>query len=120
MNSLRRLSHAISEGAGISLLVEVNGADAARAAEAQGADGVFVVHGSERPRRAPGRHPPADPFFDGQRPECRRPDAGSSSSIPDDAGLEQLQLELSAFELAYRVTETDKPRTSSSGSTWRS
>jgi indole-3-glycerol phosphate synthase len=41
VNSLRRLSHAITEG-GISVLVEVDGADAARTAEAQGAEGLVV------------------------------------------------------------------------------
>jgi hypothetical protein len=38
----RRLSHAISEGESISVLVEVDGADAARAAEEQGAEGLVV------------------------------------------------------------------------------
>jgi indole-3-glycerol phosphate synthase len=38
----RRLSQAISEGDGISVLVEVRDAAGARAAEAQGADGVVV------------------------------------------------------------------------------
>ena len=38
----RRFSQAISEGDGISLLVEVGDVDAARAAAAQGAEGVIV------------------------------------------------------------------------------
>jgi len=38
----RRLSQAISEGDGISVLVEVRDADAARAAQAQGAEGIAV------------------------------------------------------------------------------
>lgn len=42
MPGLRRLSHAISEGDGISILVEVADADAARAAEEQGADGLVL------------------------------------------------------------------------------
>ena len=42
MTGLRRLSHAISEGQGISVLVEVRDAEAARAAEAQGAEGLVV------------------------------------------------------------------------------
>jgi hypothetical protein len=41
----RRFSQAISEGDGISVLVEVEGADAARAAEEQGADGIVVRAG---------------------------------------------------------------------------
>ena len=42
MPGLRRLSHAISEGDGISILVEVGDADAARAAAEQGADGLVL------------------------------------------------------------------------------
>jgi hypothetical protein len=43
--SARRLSQAISEGDGISVLVEARDSDAARAAEDQGADGLVVrVH----------------------------------------------------------------------------
>ena len=40
MTGLRRLSQAISEGDGISVLVEVRDADGARAAAAQGAEGL--------------------------------------------------------------------------------
>jgi len=43
----RRLSHAISEGDGISVLVEVDGAAAAQAAEEQGAEGVVVRRPAE-------------------------------------------------------------------------
>jgi hypothetical protein len=42
VTGLRRLSHAISEGEAISLLVEVEGADAARSAEEQGAEGLVL------------------------------------------------------------------------------
>lgn len=42
MTGPRRLSQAISEGDGISILVEVRDADAARAAEEQGAEGVVL------------------------------------------------------------------------------
>jgi Indole-3-glycerol phosphate synthase len=42
VGGLRRLSHAISEGEAISLLVEVDGADAARSAEEQGAEGLVL------------------------------------------------------------------------------
>lgn len=44
MRGSRRLSQAISEGDGISVLVEVHDGDGARAAETQGADGLGV-HG---------------------------------------------------------------------------
>lgn len=39
----RRFSQAIAEGDGISVLVEVDGPEAARAAEAQGAEGIAVL-----------------------------------------------------------------------------
>lgn len=42
MTGSRRLSQAISEGDGISLIVPVSDLDGARAAEAQGAEGVLV------------------------------------------------------------------------------
>lgn len=42
MNHSRRLSQAISEGDGISLLVPVDGVDDARAAEDNGAEGIVV------------------------------------------------------------------------------
>jgi indole-3-glycerol phosphate synthase len=42
MTGQRRLSQAISEGDGISLIVPVTDADAARTSEAQGAEGVIV------------------------------------------------------------------------------
>jgi hypothetical protein len=112
VNRLRRLSHAISEGEAISLLVQVDGADGARAAEQQGADGVFVGSGSERALdeiRAATRLPILF-FFDGQRSDTL---AGADACLveldPHDQGwVEQVQLELSDFELAYRVTETEK------------
>ena len=43
MNQSRRLSQAISEGDGISLLVPVNAVDDARAAEDSGAEGIVVT-----------------------------------------------------------------------------
>jgi indole-3-glycerol phosphate synthase len=42
MRSARRLSQSISEGDGISVLVPVDAVDAARAAEAQGAEGLVL------------------------------------------------------------------------------
>ncbi len=44
MTGLRRLSQAISEGDGISVLVEVRDVDGARAAAAQGAEGLVLRH----------------------------------------------------------------------------
>lgn len=46
MTAPKRLSHAISEGEGISLIVEVDGAEAAAAAEGAGAEAVFVPDGA--------------------------------------------------------------------------
>jgi hypothetical protein len=43
----RRLSQAISEGDGISVIVQVERIDDARAAEAQGAEGIALRHGIE-------------------------------------------------------------------------
>lgn len=45
MTDARRLSQAISEGDGISVIVHVDGADEARAAEEQGAEGLALVRG---------------------------------------------------------------------------
>lgn len=42
MSGPRRLSHAIAEGDGISILVEVDGVDSARSAAAQGADALVL------------------------------------------------------------------------------
>jgi indole-3-glycerol phosphate synthase len=50
----RRLSQAIAEGDGISVLVEVHDADGARAAEAQGAEGLVVRSLIEGVREATG------------------------------------------------------------------
>jgi hypothetical protein len=54
VNAPRRLSQAISEGDGISLLVPVDDADAARAAEQEGAEGVVVNRALEGLREATG------------------------------------------------------------------
>ena len=45
MTDARRLSQAISEGDGISVIVHVDGIDDARQAEEQGAEGLALVHG---------------------------------------------------------------------------
>jgi indole-3-glycerol phosphate synthase len=48
----RRFGHAIAEGDGISLVVEVNGAESARAAEADGARALVVEGGIDAVRAA--------------------------------------------------------------------
>lgn len=45
MTDARRLSQAISEGDGISVIVHVDGVEDARLAEQQGAEGLALVHG---------------------------------------------------------------------------
>lgn len=45
MTDARRLSQAISEGDGISVIVHVDGVEDARRAEDQGAEGLALVHG---------------------------------------------------------------------------
>jgi indole-3-glycerol phosphate synthase len=52
VTGLRRLSHAISEGQGISVLVEVRDEETARAAERQGAEGLVVRGGATDLRAA--------------------------------------------------------------------
>lgn len=47
MTTARRLSQAISEGDGISVIVHVDGLDEARAAEEQGAEGLALVRSVE-------------------------------------------------------------------------
>ncbi len=112
MTGLRRLSHAISEGDAISVIVEVDGADAARAAEEQGADGVFVGSGSETSLRAirEATRLPILFFFDDQgRDVLEGADACVVDLDPDDRGrVEHVRLALSEFELAYRVTESEQ------------
>jgi Indole-3-glycerol phosphate synthase len=83
VNSLRRLSHAITEG-GISVLVEVDGADAARTAEAQGAEGL-VVRSAVADLRSSTRLPIV---LSGAAPEA---DADAIVVAAGDAGLEQLE-----------------------------
>jgi hypothetical protein len=64
----RRLSQAISEGDGISVIVVVDGPDAARAAEEAGAEGVVVEGGHEGNFEAirSATELPILVFFDGQ------------------------------------------------------
>ena len=52
MTGSRRLSQALSEGDGISVLVHVADAAAAAAAEDQGAEGLVIVRGAEGLREA--------------------------------------------------------------------
>ncbi len=106
----RRFSQAISEGDGISVIVEVDGPDAARLAEAEGAEAVLVYSGLEGRLREI-RSATALPilfFYDGERADAL---AGADACILE-AGrgdlLDQYQLDLADdFELAFRIEDED-------------
>jgi hypothetical protein len=71
VNGARRFSQAISEGDGISLVVEVDGADAARRAQDEGAEGLLVHSGLEH-QLAEIRDAVSVPilfYWDGERPD---------------------------------------------------
>lgn len=112
MSVQRRLSQAISEGDGISVIVEVDGPEAARAAEDQGADGVLVYSGHES-RLAAIRESTKLPvlfFWDDQRAESL---AGVDACIvdaerPDLERLKDVHVSLgSDFELALRIADDE-------------
>ena len=112
MSVQRRLSQAISEGDGISVIVEVDGPDAARTAEDQGADGVLVYSGHES-RLAAIRESTKLPvlfFWDGEQVDRL---AGVDACIvdaerPDRERLKQVHLTLGDdFELALRIADDE-------------
>lgn len=113
VTGLRRLSHAISEGEGISLLVQVSDREAARAAESQRADGL-VVHGAGKRGLGEIRAATNLPilfYFDGERADEL---AGVDACVVDvtenrdDEWWGRAHRELSEFELAYRVQDEDE------------
>ncbi|HEY2940261.1 MAG TPA: hypothetical protein VGJ27_10645 [Gaiellaceae bacterium] len=106
----RRFSQAIAEGDGISVIVEVDGGDAARRAETEGAEAVLVDSGLEgrlqEIRSATGL--PILFRYGGERIDRL---TGADACIVD-AGqgdlLEQHRLDLSDdFELAFRIKHED-------------
>jgi indole-3-glycerol phosphate synthase len=102
----RRFSQAISEGDGISVIVEVDGADAARRAETEGAEALLVYRG-HRGRLGEIRSATVLPilcYYDGEQAEqLAGADACIVEAAPADR-LEQAQRDLSAeFELAFRI-----------------
>lgn len=111
MNS-RRLSQAISEGDGISVIVEVDGPEAARDAEEAGAEAVLVRSGfeSQLPAIRGATELPILFFLDGQRADEL---AGADACIvdvrdDDRERLEYVRLELGdRFELAARIEKDD-------------
>ena len=104
----RRFSQAISEGDGISLIVDVDGADAARRAESEGAEAVVVQSGREG-RLEEIRAATTLPIlvYYGGEPADRV--TGADACIleaTEGDRLEQAALELSAeLELAFRIEE---------------
>jgi NAD(P)H-dependent flavin oxidoreductase YrpB (nitropropane dioxygenase family) len=109
----RLLSHAIAEGDGISLVATVEDAEAARAAEAAGAEGILVRSGRED-RLASIREAVSVPIvfsWDFEVPERL---AGADACIvdvkdADDLGpVEQGHSELEQFELVLRVTDEEQ------------
>jgi indole-3-glycerol phosphate synthase len=106
----RRFSQAISEGDGISVVVAVDGPDAARRAEAEGAEALLVHRGLAarlEQIRAETSLPILFPY-DGEPADLI---AGADACILD-AGrgerLEQARLELSdEYELAFRIEHED-------------
>jgi indole-3-glycerol phosphate synthase len=106
----RRFSQAISEGDGISVIVEVDGADAARRAESEGAEAVLVYSGLEgRLEEIRAATPlPILFYYDGEQAHLL---AGADACILE-AGhgdlLEQYLLDLAdSFELAFRIKQED-------------
>jgi indole-3-glycerol phosphate synthase len=112
MAASRRFSQAISEGDGISLIVEVDSATGAGAAEDDGAEAVLVRTGHERVLREvrAATTLPVLCSFDGERPDALEgADACVIDSEREDEWLERVQLELSdRFELVVRVDDEDR------------
>jgi indole-3-glycerol phosphate synthase len=110
----RLLSHAIAEGDGISLVATVEDAEAARAAEAAGAEGVLVYSGRED-RLTAIREAVSLPivfFWDFENADRL---AGADACIVDVNDASNLSavehgwhVELSEFELALRVKDEEQ------------
>jgi hypothetical protein len=109
----RRFSEAISEGDGISLIVEVGDAAAAHAAAEAGAEAVFVLSGLEARLEEISRaiEIPILFFFDGERPDAL---VHADACIVDTKGesnrdwLEQVHVDLENHELALRVDDDEE------------
>ena len=106
----RRLSQAISEGDGISLIIEVDGPEAARAAETGGAEALLVLSGHERilSEVAGASSLPILFSFDGQRAEAI--DGADACVVEgDEEWLEYVHLNLrDGFELAIRIERDEQ------------
>jgi indole-3-glycerol phosphate synthase len=110
----RRFSQAISEGDGISLVVEVDGPEAAERAQSEGAEGVLVYSGHEG-QLQPIRDTISVPILFFWDFETADKLAGADACIIDMASwtgddiLEHARLELDDhFELALRVHDEEQ------------
>jgi indole-3-glycerol phosphate synthase len=110
----RRFSEAISEGDGISLVAQVDAADAVRAAEAAGAEAVVVLRGNERllPELRGATTLPILFVFDGQPAESL---AGADACVveftEDEWRWERVRVELEhVYELVVRIRDEDELR----------
>jgi 2-methylisocitrate lyase-like PEP mutase family enzyme len=111
----RRFSQAISEGDGISVVAEVDGAEAALRAADQGAEGLFVSSGreSELTGIRDAVSLPILFYWDGQRADRL---GGADACIVDASSgglgfgdiVEHAHLELDSFELALRVEDEEQ------------
>jgi indole-3-glycerol phosphate synthase len=113
VTAARRFSQAISEGDGISVIVAVDGPEAAREAEEDGAEAVLVHSGNER-RLAEIREATSLPilfYWDGERVDTL---AGADACVVAAPGererdwLRHVQRDLGAeLELALRIEDEE-------------
>jgi hypothetical protein len=106
----RRFSQAISEGDGISLIVEVSAPDDARRVEGDGAEAVLVWSGGEGqlPAIRAATSLPILFRWDGEHPESIDGADACIVDVGDREWLERVHVELGdRFELALRIREAD-------------
>jgi hypothetical protein len=109
MNGPRRLSQAISEGDGISLIVPVAGATDAEQAEQQGAEVVLSRDHSRLPEIRGATTLPILFHWNGQRAdEVGEADACVVEARGDTERLEEVNRDLAdRFELAFRIEDEE-------------
>jgi indole-3-glycerol phosphate synthase len=106
----RRFSQAISEGDGISLIVEVQAPEEARRVEGDGAEAVLVQSGREGQLAAirAATSLPILFFWDGEHAESLEGADACIVDVRDRERLEHVHLELGdRFELALRIRDAD-------------
>jgi indole-3-glycerol phosphate synthase len=117
VTTARRFSEAIAEGDGISIIAEVDGGEAARLAEEQGAE-AFLVSSGDQPRLAEIRAAASLPILFAWNGEQADSLAGADACVIGvgaltgmDFGeaLEQAHLTLrDEFELAFRIDDDEQ------------